>query len=155
MPAVVAELLLRQSATLALAESCTGGLLADWLTNLPGSSQYFVFSGVTYSNPAKVAVLGVSQKTLDRCGAVHEQTVREMAEGARRVAKTTYGLATSGIAGPDGGSADKPVGTVCIGLAGPDRCDARRFFFPFGRRLMNKKMFAMAALNMLRKTLST
>lgn len=155
MPAVVAELLLRQSATLALAESCTGGLLADWLTNLPGSSQFFVFSGVTYSNPAKVAVLGVSQKTLDRCGAVHEQTVREMAEGARRVAKTTYGLATSGIAGPDGGSADKPVGTVCIGLAGPDRCDARRFFFPFGRRLMNKKMFAMAALNMLRKTLST
>ena len=154
MPAVVAKLLLGQSATLALAESCTGGLLADWLTNLPGSSQYFAFSGVTYSNAAKVAVLGVSQQTLARCGAVHEQTAQEMAEGARRVAGTTYGLATSGIAGPDGGSADKPVGTVCIGLAGPQRSDARRFFFPFGRRLMNKKMFAMVALNMLRKTLS-
>jgi nicotinamide-nucleotide amidase len=155
MPAVVAELLLRQSATLALAESCTGGLLADWLTNLPGSSQYFAFSGVTYSNAAKVAVLGVRQQTLARCGAVHEQTAREMAEGARRVAGTTYGLATSGIAGPDGGSADKPVGTVCIGLAGPQRSEARRFFFPFGRRLMNKKMFAMAALDMLRKRLSS
>ena len=96
---------------------------------------------------------GVSEQTLAVHGAVHERTAGEMAEGARRVAGATYGLATSGIAGPDGGSDDKPVGTVCIGLAGPERPVARRLFFPFGKRLMNKKIFAMAALDMLRREL--
>ncbi len=153
MAAVIAQQLLARSATLALAESCTGGLVANWLTHVPGSSAFFLFSGVTYANQAKIDMLGVRRSTLEVHGAVHEQTALEMAEGARRVAGSTYGLSTSGIAGPDGGSDEKPVGTVCIGLAGPERSVARRLFFPFGKRLMNKKIFAMAALDMLRREL--
>lgn len=153
MEVMVGKLLTEKAATLALAESCTGGLVANWLTNVAGSSTYFIFSGVTYSNQAKMDVLGVKPETLARYGAVHEETAREMAEGTRRVAGATYGLSTSGIAGPDGGTPDKPVGTVCIGLAGPDRAFGRRLYFPFGKRLMNKKIFAMAALDILRKEL--
>ena len=153
MQAVVGNLLLEQSATVALAESCTGGLMANWLTHVSGSSGYFLFSGVTYANQAKIDVLGVDPQTLDAYGAVHEETARQMAVGARRVAGSTYGLATSGIAGPDGGTEEKPVGTVCIGFAGPDRSFAKRLFFPFGKRLMNKQIFAMAALDVLRKEL--
>ena len=153
MQAVIGKLLLEQSATLALAESCTGGLLANWLTHVAGSSGYFLFSGVTYANQAKVDVLGVAPHTLATCGAVHEETARQMAEGARRLAGSTYGLATSGIAGPDGGTDEKPVGTLCIGFADPDRSFGKRLFFPFGKRLMNKKIFAMAALDVLRKEL--
>ncbi|WP_246804615.1 nicotinamide-nucleotide amidohydrolase family protein [Desulfosarcina cetonica] len=151
METVVGRRLQAQSATLALAESCTGGLIANWLTNVAGSSTYFLFSGVTYSNQAKIAVLGVNPETIDRFGAVSEETAQEMAVGARRVAGATYGLATSGIAGPDGGSDEKPVGTVCIGFAGPKGAWGRRLTFSFGKRLMNKKVFAMAALDLLRK----
>ncbi len=154
MEAVIGRLLTASSATLAMAESCTGGLMANWLTNVAGSSAFFLFSGVTYSNDAKMAVLGVKKETLEAHGAVHEETAREMAEGARRVSGATYGLSTSGIAGPDGGTPDKPVGTVCIGFASPEHSYGRRFTFRFGKRLMNKKMFAMAALDLLRKELS-
>lgn len=151
MEMVVGDLLRKRSATLALAESCTGGLLANWLTNVAGSSDYFLFSGVTYSNRAKIDVLSVNPETIETHGAVHEQTAREMAEGARRLSGATYGISTSGIAGPDGGTADKPVGTVCIGFAGPNGSFGKRRHFHFGKRLMNKKMFAMAALDVLRK----
>jgi nicotinamide-nucleotide amidase len=153
MEVVVGKLLSQRLATLGLAESCTGGLIADWLTNVAGSSDYFLFGGVTYSNQSKMELLGVKPDTLARHGAVHEETAREMAVGARRVAGATFGLSTSGIAGPDGGSPEKPVGTVCIGFAGPDRSFGRRLYFPFGQRLMNKKIFAMAALDILRKEL--
>ncbi|MCB2149635.1 MAG: CinA family nicotinamide mononucleotide deamidase-related protein [Deltaproteobacteria bacterium] len=153
METVVGRLLLERSATIGLAESCTGGLMASWLTDVAGSSAYFLFSGVTYSNPAKIDVLGVRPETLERYGAVHEETAREMAEGVKRVAGSTYGLSTSGIAGPDGGTDEKPVGTVCVGFAGPHRSFGRRLYFPFGKRLMNKKIFAMAALDILRKEL--
>jgi nicotinamide-nucleotide amidase len=153
MPQVVAELLLSQGATIALAESCTGGLIANWLTDIPGSSGYFLFSGVTYANAAKVGVLGVPSATIEEHGAVHEETAKAMAAGARRVAGATYGLATSGIAGPDGGTDDKPVGTVCIGLATPEETIGRRLYFPFGKRLMNKTIFAVAALDLMRKEL--
>jgi nicotinamide-nucleotide amidase len=153
MEAVVGRLLIDNAATLALAESCTGGLMANWLTNVAGSSGYFLFSGVTYANDAKMKVLGVQRETLEKYGAVHEETAREMAEGARRLSGATYGLSTSGIAGPDGGTPEKPVGTVCIGFADQDRSYGRRFTFRFGRRLMNKKIFAMAALDLLRKEL--
>jgi nicotinamide-nucleotide amidase len=95
MEAVVGKLLVQRGATIALAESCTGGLLANWLTNVAGSSDYFLFSGVTYSNQAKVKVLAVRPETLDTYGAVHEETAREMADGARRLAGATYGLFTS------------------------------------------------------------
>jgi len=153
MEVIVGELLGQNKATLAVAESCTGGLISHWLTNVPGSSDYFLFSGVTYSNDAKKKILGVSSDTINRCGAVHEETVKEMAEGARRIVGATYGLATSGIAGPAGGSADKPVGTVCVGLATDSSAEAYRFNFPFGNRLMKKKIFAIAALDVLRRKL--
>jgi len=153
MQAVIGKLLVEQSATLALAESCTGGLIANWLTHVAGSSEYFLFSGVTYANQTKMDVLGVEPQTLDAYGAVHEETARQMAAGARRVAGSTYGLATSGIAGPGGGTEEKPVGTVCIGFDGPERSFGKRLFFPFGKRLMNKKIFAMAALDVLRREL--
>jgi nicotinamide-nucleotide amidase len=153
MEAVVGRLLSERSASIGLAESCTGGLLANWLTNVAGSSAYFFFSGVTYSNQTKIDVLGVRPETLEKHGSVHEETAREMAEGVRRIAGTTYGLSTSGIAGPAGGTEDKPVGTVCVGYAGPDHSFGRRLYFPFGKRLMNKQIFAMAALDILRREL--
>jgi nicotinamide-nucleotide amidase len=155
MEVIIGELLGQNKATLAVAESCTGGLISHWLTNVPGSSEYFLFSGVTYSNDAKKKILGVSSETINRCGAVHEETVKEMAQGARRIVGATYGLATSGIAGPAGGSADKPVGTVCIGLSTDSSAETYRFHFPFGNRLMKKKIFTIAALDVLRQKLQS
>jgi nicotinamide-nucleotide amidase len=154
MQKVVGDLLREKGATLAIAESCTGGLISDWVTDVPGSSDYFVFSAVAYANRVKEKILGVSAETLETYGAVHEQTAREMARGVRRIAGATYGLATTGIAGPGGGTAEKPVGTVCIGLATPEGEQSRRYFFPFPTRLMNKQIFAMTALNMLRRELA-
>jgi nicotinamide-nucleotide amidase len=154
MAAEVGELLRRRGATLAVAESCTGGLIANWLTNTPGSSDYFLFSAVVYANDSKVKVLGVSEETLARKGAVDEETARQMAEGARRAAGATYGLATTGIAGPGGGSAEKPVGTICSALAGPEETISRRLTLSFGQRQMNKQMFAMLALDLLRRYLT-
>lgn len=153
MQAVVGKLLAAKQATLAVAESCTGGLISHLLTNIPGSSGYFLFSGVTYSNQAKTKVLGVSAEILQQYGAVHEETVKKMAQGARDVAGATYGLATSGIAGPDGGTDEKPVGTVCIGLATPHEVKGFGYVFPFNTRLMNKRIFAMKALDLLRREL--
>ena len=153
MEQVVGGLLIEKGATLALAESCTGGLIASRLTDVPGSSDYFLFSGVTYSNEAKMKVLGVSRETLEARGAVHVETAREMAAGARKVVGADYGLSISGIAGPSGGTADKPVGTVCIGLATPADTKGFRYLFPFGRRLLNKSIFAASALDLLRREL--
>ena len=153
MEAVVGRLLRQRNASLAVAESCTGGLISHWLTEVAGSSDYFRLAAVTYANEAKARVLGVSEEILARCGAVHPDTARDMAEGVRRLAGVTYGIATSGIAGPAGGSAEKPVGTVCIGLAAPGRTFGYRFQFNYGRRSMNKQMFAMKALDVLRREL--
>lgn len=153
MQKVVGDILRKKNATLAVAESCTGGLVADLLTNVAGSSDYFLFSGVTYSNDTKIKILSVRPEIIEKYGAVHEETVREMAEGARKVARATYGLATSGIAGPGGGSEDKPVGTVCIGLATPETSMGKRFHFSYGKRLMYKKRFAITALEILRREL--
>jgi nicotinamide-nucleotide amidase len=153
MEKIVGHLLKKKQATLALAESCTGGLIADMLTNVSGSSDYFVFSGITYSNQTKIDILKVSKETIIAHGAVHAETVMEMARGARNISGATYGLATSGIAGPTGGSAEKPVGTVCIGLATPDGTAGHRFHFWFGSRTMNKQVFAVAALEVLRREL--
>jgi nicotinamide-nucleotide amidase len=153
MEAVVGGLLAEKQDTLAVAESCTGGLISHLLTNVPGSSGYFLFSGITYSNEAKTKVLGVSSQVLKQHGAVHQETAKEMARGARQVAGATYGLATSGIAGPDGGTDEKPVGTVCIGFATPHEVKGFGFVFPFNTRLMNKRIFAMKALDLLRREL--
>ncbi len=139
--------------TVAVAESCTGGLLADLLTGVPGSSDYFLFSGVTYANSAKVKVLGVPEATLEDQGAVSEETARAMARGVRNLTGATYGLSTSGIAGPGGGTADKPVGTVCIGLATPETVSAVKLRLSFQNRAMNKRIFAFMALDLLRREL--
>ncbi|RLC32557.1 MAG: competence/damage-inducible protein A [Deltaproteobacteria bacterium] len=153
MEAVVGQLLRQKGASLALAESCTGGLIASRLTEVSGSSDYFLFSGVTYSNAAKVKVLGVSENTLLKYGAVHEKTAAEMAVGVQKIAGATYGLSTTGIAGPGGGTREKPVGTVCIGLATPEKVITGQYHFPFGRRWMNKSVFAMKAMDLLRREL--
>jgi nicotinamide-nucleotide amidase len=153
MPDVVGSLLRDRKATLAVAESCTGGLIAHLLTGVAGSSDYFLFSAVTYANQSKIDVLGVEKKTLRNHGAVHEETARQMAAGARRVANADYGLSTTGIAGPSGGTPQKPVGTVCIGLADRQGSAAQRFHLNFENRRMNKRIFAFAALEQLRQTL--
>jgi nicotinamide-nucleotide amidase len=153
MEAVVGDILRREKATLAVAESCTGGLISHRLTNIPGSSDYFLFSAVTYSNDAKINLLGVSSSLLDQHGAVHVETAKMMAQGVRQVSGATYGLATTGVAGPGGGTAEKPVGTVCIGVAGPEGSISRRHFFSFENRSMNKQIFATAALDLLRREL--
>ena len=150
---VVGDLLGRKQAHLAVAESCTGGLIADLLTNVPGSSDYFVFSAVTYSNQMKMKILGVTAQTLKRYGAVSEQTAKEMAHGVQQISGTTYGLSVSGIAGPGGATNDKPVGTVCIGLASADFVRGHRFNYTFDDRWMNKYIFATTALDLLRQEL--
>ncbi len=153
MEAVVGGLLTEKKATLAVAESCTGGLISHMLTNIPGSSKYFLLSGITYSNDAKTKMLDVSPDIINQFGAVHEKTAKKMAEGVRRIAGATYGLAVTGIAGPDGGTDDKPVGTVCLGLADARSARGFRFYFPFNNRSRNKKIFAMKALDILRREL--
>lgn len=151
MAAEVGRLLIEKNATVALAESCTGGLIAHMLTNVSGSSAFFLFSGVTYANQAKTDILDVSQHTIIAHGAVSPQTVEQMASGTRQATHATYGLSTSGIAGPDGGSDEKPVGTVCIGLADKNGANGCQLYFPYGERLAKKKLFAMAALDTLRR----
>jgi nicotinamide-nucleotide amidase len=145
---MVSEYLIEHNATIALAESCTGGLLAHRLTNMAGSSDYFLFSGVTYSNESKIKVLGVSPATIEKYGAVHEETAEEMARGAMQIANSTYGLSTTGIAGPSGGTKEKPVGTVCVGMATSTMSIGRRFNFQALNRFQNKEAFATAALKL-------
>lgn len=117
---VLGKALKKKRASVAVAESCTGGLISHRITNVPGSSDYFDRGIVTYSNKAKVDHLGVSEEILKRCGAVSPDTAMAMASGIREIAKTTFGLAVTGIAGPGGGTTEKPVGLVYIAVAGPD-----------------------------------
>ncbi len=149
----VARLLTQQKKTLAIAESCTGGMIANMMTDIDGSSDYFVFSGVTYSNDAKINILNVQKKTIIDHGAVHEQTALEMAQGARKKAGADFAISTTGIAGPTGGTKARPVGMVCIGIAGADFAKAKTYKFSFDGRLLNKKMFATMALELLRRHL--
>jgi nicotinamide-nucleotide amidase len=151
--AVVGRMLLERGVTLALGESCTGGAVLDRLTNIPGSSHY-VKGGVTaYSNDVKMRVLGVDPASLRNQGAVSERVAIEMARGARRLVDAHIGMSTTGIAGPTGGTADKPVGTVWIGYS-----DSAREFavcMRFGTdRLQNKERSSAALLDVLRRELS-
>ena len=129
----IAEHLTSRRQTVTCAESCTGGLLAGALTSLSGSSQWFHQSFVTYSNQAKQDLLGVMPDTLLKHGAVSRETVYEMARGAKAVAQADYALSISGIAGPGGGSAAKPVGTVWFGLATPEGSFEQTVLFPGDR----------------------
>lgn len=142
------RLLSQRGLRLALAESCTGGLLAHLLTNVPGSSAYFLGSVVAYANQAKIALLGVRAETLEKHGAVSRETVLEMALGARRALQADLGLSISGIAGPQGGTPEKPVGTVWIALSAPEGERARGHHFP-GERQQVKAAAARAALSLL------
>lgn len=126
---IVGRLLTEGQKTLALAESCTGGYIAHLITQIPGSSAYFKGGVVAYSNEVKVALLGVNPATLEAHGAVSTQTAAEMAEGVRKRLQADYGLATTGIAGPDGGTAIKPVGMVCVALASNDKIISETFRF--------------------------
>jgi len=147
----VAELLFAQRKTISTAESCTGGLIAKCLTDVPGSSRYFLRGLVTYSNEAKMELLGVSAQTLANHGAVSEQTAREMAQGCRDQSKTDFALSITGIAGPDGGTPEKPVGLIYVGLAHAAGVEVRRVIL--GDHLDREETRDRAcknALNMLR-----
>lgn len=143
------EILRAHRMMLCAAESCTGGLLGHVLTETPGSSDYFVGSAVTYSNAAKHALLGVGAETLDRFGAVSAQTAREMAQGALRLYGADVALAITGIAGPGGGTAEKPSGTVFLHLSARDgREEGRRVVWESDRS-GNKRLSVGLALDML------
>jgi nicotinamide-nucleotide amidase len=155
LQAAVAKLLLQNKYTLTTAESCTGGLLSKFLTDIPGSSAYFPRGWITYSNLAKHEDLNVSQELLETHGAVSEQVAKAMADGAKKFAQTDYALAITGVAGPDGGTESKPVGTVWIALAAPDpghplnhpgppATTAKKFIFPGDRQSIRLRAAQMA-----------
>ena len=152
LPALCVRLLLRQGATLAVAESCTGGMLASSIVDIPGCSACFVEGAVTYANGAKVRRLGVSEGTLATDGAVSLACAQQMAEGLRAAAGVTYALATTGIAGPDGGTAEKPVGLVYVALAGPGRTEVRKLCLS-GDRARIRTAATLHALDLLRRSL--
>jgi nicotinamide-nucleotide amidase len=152
LPEVVAALLRERRLTLALAESCTGGLLAARLTSVPGASAFLERAYVTYSNQSKVELLGVDPALLASAGAVSAETAAAMAAGARRAARADIAVAITGIAGPDGGTPDKPVGLVFIAIEGPAGDRVRRIHFP-GSRERVRFQASQAALEMLRRGL--
>jgi PncC family amidohydrolase len=145
---LVAELLRERGLRLAVAESCTGGLIGHRLTNIPGSSTFYMGSVTAYAYEAKVRLLGVQWKTLEEEGAVSEPVVLEMARGVRRVLAADVGLSVSGIAGPGGGTDEKPVGLTCFGLSTPHYEQAWEFIWQ-GDRLQNKEQSAEQALQLL------
>lgn len=149
---VVAKLLSDRGLTIATAESCTGGLIASRLTNISGSSKYFLRGFITYSNAAKVENLKVNEDTIQKYGAVSLEVVRQMAEGVKAVSGTDIGLAVTGILGPTGGTIEKPVGLVYIGLCDDKICTAKKYQFG-DNRLLNKDRVSQATLEMLRRYL--
>jgi nicotinamide-nucleotide amidase len=153
LEAVLGNMLHGKKLTIAVAESMTGGLVQDKLTAVPGSSDYFLGGVVAYSNSSKVEILGVRQPTLDRYGAVSEPVAGEMAAGVREKLASDIGLSTTGIAGPGGATATKPVGLVYIGLAYQSILMARKFQFGVDR-LMNKQRAAQAALELVRRMIA-
>jgi len=149
---VVGRLLSERGLTIAVAESCTGGLISSRLTNISGSSNYFQRGFITYSNAAKVENLKVNEDAISKYGAVSLEVARQMAEGVKAVSGTDIGLAVTGILGPTGGTAQKPVGLVYIGLCDENICTA--YEYRFGEnRLLNKDRVSQAALDLLRKHL--
>jgi nicotinamide-nucleotide amidase len=152
MDEVAAKLLLNSKMTLSLAESCTGGMVAARLTEFPGISEVFDRSIVTYSNNAKEEELGVSHDTLETFGAVSEQTAREMAEGIRQVSGTDIGISVTGIAGPGGGTEEKPVGLVYVAIAHKDGCYVKKLNL-WGSRSRIRNMACLHLFDMLRRHL--
>ena len=147
---VIGKLLIDKNKTVGTAESCTGGKIAHLITSVPGSSIYFKGSVIAYSNSVKTQLLGVQDYILTKYGAVSENTVKEMAVGARSLLKTDFVIATSGIAGPEGGTEVKPVGTVWMAVASERETVSEKRVFG-NDRITNIKRFSLAALNLLRK----
>jgi nicotinamide-nucleotide amidase len=150
----IQTLLRARRATIATAESCTGGRIASALTRLPGSSETFLGGIVAYDNSVKIEALGVSEQTLARYGAVSEETAREMAEGARNGLGTSFAISTTGIAGPSGGTEDKPVGLVWFGIADEAHVETRSFTFSGDRDAIQRRATVMA-LGLLWRELTT
>lgn len=146
----IGKMLARKGKTVSAAESCTGGLISSLFTSVPGSSEYYLGSVTSYANSVKTGVLGVPAEIIEKYGAVSEECVREMAEGVRRITGSDFSVATSGIAGPGGGSETKPVGLVCIGVSSQMGTETFRMVFK-GDRKRNIDRFTANALNLLRK----
>jgi nicotinamide-nucleotide amidase len=149
---VIVKLLVQRNQTVAVAESCTGGLLANRITNVPGASEVFLAGYVCYANQAKINMLNIDPQLIEKHGAVSEQVARALAEHARACAGSDYALATTGVAGPSGGSPEKPVGTIYITLAASGETIAKKFFFPTDRETF-KQIATQAALDLLRRRL--
>lgn len=149
---VVGRLLKERGHTLSVAESCTGGYVSHLITGVPGSSAYYIGGVVSYANAVKMEELGIPSDMLELNGAVSQPVVERMALGVRQALRTEWSVALSGVAGPDGGTAEKPVGTVWIAVAGPDGAQAEKVYYPGTRDLVIRRS-ALAALNMLRKRL--
>ena len=145
----IGKILQEQNLTMSVAESCTGGFIAHSITSNPGSSDYFKGGVIAYSNELKINLLEVDRNIISDKGAVSKEVVEAMARGARKLLKTDYAIATSGIAGPDGGTADKPVGTVWIAVAGPNSVISKVYNFANNRE-RNIIRSGITALNMLR-----
>jgi nicotinamide-nucleotide amidase len=147
---VIGKLLINKGQSICCAESCTGGDISHLITSVPGSSAYFKGSVIAYDNSFKTRLLGVPEGVINKFGAVSKETVEIMAEGARKLLKTDYAVATSGIAGPDGGSSEKPVGTIWIAVSSGDKTITEKHVFG-NDRVLNIRRFSLAALNLLRK----
>lgn len=149
---ILGKLLLNKKASISSAESCTGGNIARLITSIPGSSSYFKGSIIAYSNEIKIKLLNVNPSDIDKFGAVSEEVVTQMALGVRKALNTDYSISTSGIAGPDGGTAEKPVGTVWIAVAGPEGVIAKKYVFSHDRDI-NIRRATSRALDNMRKML--
>lgn len=154
LASVTGDILRRAGATLSVAESCTGGALSAQFTAISGASDYFAGGVVSYNNDVKANVLGVSHDSLKRYGAVSSEVAEQMAEGVRRICGTDYAIATTGIAGPSGGSKEEPIGTVWIAVATPEKTFSKKFVYSKLRE-QNIERFAATAINMLRMEITT
>lgn len=154
LEAHIGDLLRGTGLTVSAAESCTGGLVSNLLASVPGASEYYLGSVTSYANSVKEGVLGVPEEIINAHGAVSSECVAEMARGVRRLTGSTFSVATSGIAGPSGGSEEKPVGLVWVGVATPDGVSTCKFNFK-GDRKRNMERFASSALDTLRKAIES
>jgi PncC family amidohydrolase len=150
LESILGEELRKRNLSLATAESCTAGLIAHRITNVPGSSEYFLGGIVAYANRIKLQLLGISADVLDQHGAVSEEVARQMAEGVCQSLGAEIGVSVTGIAGPGGGTDEKPVGLTYIGISGPTGTRVERYIWD-GDRQTNKELSAAAAIQMLRE----
>ena len=146
---VVSQLLIKKGKTIAVAESCTGGLLTSLLSNIPGSSQYLLLGIVAYSNQSKVSLLKIPAKLIERHGAVSKQVCRLMAKNIRKLASSDYGIGITGIAGPGGGTPEKPVGTVHMALAWDDNVECWKYLFKGSREEIKEEASEQALKRIL------